>query len=632
MVPQQKHQSFRKPTPGKSAADKYPELLCDWDTDNNLGTLYDYTPSSHYNAHWKCSKCGYEWDQQIGKRTAGYGCIKCGMRESSKKHIKPLPGQSFADIFPILALDWNYTKNTLSPFDVKPHSNLKVYWKCHKCGAEWEGIINTRLRKKCPNCKNSEGVIRTTKAVRSQRDGKSMYEACPELIDEWDFNRNSGIDPYTVSIGSHKKVWWKCKECGNEWATVVKNRTLLGTGCPICSNKRISMKQSHPQKGCSLGELYPEIATEWDYEKNDGLSPFDVYHQTNKKIWWKCENGHSWRQTPNARVGQGCGCPKCARQHQAALQATPRDNQSFADLFPDIASEWAGNLNGDCTPYDFKPYSMARTWWRCTKCGYVWEMSITARTSQKQGCPKCALAYKTSFPEQAVLFFMRRDIDSDAIGQYRIPNPHGGEYSIDVYIPSINTAIEYDGKHWHKNKQVDQRKEDVILNAGIKLFRIIEDDNDFVDGNHIHFTCNDHNKSRKDNAKLSSVIVQLEGMMGYNGADIDVEKYAQDIMKQYRFARPENNIADNHPDLMRDWDYDKNSLDPHLISEKSSLRVHWKCHECGHEWETPVRNRTINGTGCRKCRMREHNQKLGKLKHERHLRELEEQKHKNNIS
>ncbi|MCD8196887.1 MAG: zinc-ribbon domain-containing protein, partial [Lachnospiraceae bacterium] len=30
----------------------------------------------------------------------------------------------------------------------------------------------------------------------------------------------------------------------------------------------------------------------------------------NKKVWWKCENGHEWRATIASR-SNGCGCPVC---------------------------------------------------------------------------------------------------------------------------------------------------------------------------------------------------------------------------------------------------------------------------------------------------------------------------------
>ena len=45
----------------------------------------------------------------------------------------------------------------------------------------------------------------------------------------------------------------------------------------------------------SLASKYPELAKEWNYEKNGSLRPEDVAAQSNKRVWWKCsECGFEW--------------------------------------------------------------------------------------------------------------------------------------------------------------------------------------------------------------------------------------------------------------------------------------------------------------------------------------------------
>ena len=58
-------------------------------------------------------------------------------------------------------------------------------------------------------------------------------------------------------------------------------------------------------------ELYPDIAKEWNYEKNGDLTPYDVGKGCIKQIWWKCQYGHEWSTTVNHRV-TGTNCPKCS--------------------------------------------------------------------------------------------------------------------------------------------------------------------------------------------------------------------------------------------------------------------------------------------------------------------------------
>jgi hypothetical protein len=55
-----------------------------------------------------------------------------------------------------------------------------------------------------------------------------------------------------------------------------------------------------------------------------------------------------------------------------------------------------------------------------------------------------------------------------------------------------------------------------------------------------------------------------------------------------------------HPNLREDWDYDKNSLDPHKLFNASSEPVWWKCGN-NHSWCTPLKSRTVRGFGCRIC-------------------------------
>jgi hypothetical protein len=104
---------------------------------------------------------------------------------------------------------------------------------------------------------------------------------------------------------SHKKVWWKCSK-GHEWQAIIKDRNS-GKGCPYCSGKKVL-------KGYNdLQSVNPILAKEWNYDKNDGLTPADVTPNSGKKVWWKCSKGHEWQATIYHR-NNGRGCPVCARE------------------------------------------------------------------------------------------------------------------------------------------------------------------------------------------------------------------------------------------------------------------------------------------------------------------------------
>ena len=59
----------------------------------------------------------------------------------------------------------------------------------------------------------------------------------PELLVEWDYKKNSDIDPTQIKPENDSKVWWKCSSCGHEWQARIGNRSR-GDGCPACRRKK----------------------------------------------------------------------------------------------------------------------------------------------------------------------------------------------------------------------------------------------------------------------------------------------------------------------------------------------------------------------------------------------------------
>lgn len=61
-----------------------------------------------------------------------------------------------------------------------------------------------------------------------------------------------------------------------------------------------------------LATLYPDIAKDWDYEKNEGILPSQIRPHANKKYYWHCPVcGKSYPAYPGNRVN-GSKCPDCA--------------------------------------------------------------------------------------------------------------------------------------------------------------------------------------------------------------------------------------------------------------------------------------------------------------------------------
>src|SRR5690606_20103327 len=126
-------------------------------------------------------------------------------------------------------------------------------------------IINNKAKSKSNGCTYCSG--------REANHTNSLAALNPELTEHWDYKRNL-ITPHDITIGSVKKVWWVCSDCKSSYEATVNNRNN-GTGCTYCSG----LKVNHTN---SLFILRPDLAEEWDYEKNT-FTPHDVTTGTDKK-------------------------------------------------------------------------------------------------------------------------------------------------------------------------------------------------------------------------------------------------------------------------------------------------------------------------------------------------------------
>ena len=60
-----------------------------------------------------------------------------------------------------------------------------------------------------------------------------------------------------------------------------------------------------------LATVNPELAREWDFDRNGDITPADVTGRSGSKYFWLCGEGHSYESAVYARQA-GNGCPRCA--------------------------------------------------------------------------------------------------------------------------------------------------------------------------------------------------------------------------------------------------------------------------------------------------------------------------------
>lgn len=68
---------------------------------------------------------------------------------------------------------------------------------------------------------------------------------------------------------------------------------------------------------------------------------------------------------------------------------------------------------------------------------------------------------------------------------------------------------------------------------------------------------------------------------------------------------PHNNLLVLRPDIVKEWDYDKNEKGPEEYSIKSNEEAFWKCSKLNvckcHKWKASIDNRVIHNSGCPFC-------------------------------
>ncbi|MCB9772233.1 MAG: hypothetical protein H6754_06745 [Candidatus Omnitrophica bacterium] len=535
-----------------------PEIAKEWHPTLNVNlTPKDVTIGSGRKVWWKCIE-GHEWLASVHYRAIrNMGCPFCA---------------SLLWVNPKVANQWHLIKNgKLTPADVKPGSNKKVWWICAK-GHEWESTVSARnVGRGCPYC-----------AGKKVNEGNCLRTTSPELANQWHPLKNGKKTPDNVTSGSAKKIWWLCKK-GHEWEAQVYDRNK-GKGCPYCCGQKTSIENS-------LAYLKPEIAKEWNQGKNGNLKPENFSLSSNKKVWWICKKGHEWIAKVYHRSTKGSGCPYCSGRKATA-------ETCLAILNPRLAKEWHPTKNGNLTPRDVKLGTHRKVWWICKK-GHEWQTAPYIR-SDGSNCPHCnSMCSKLELQIFSEIKFMF----GDAKLKIKI---EGNE--VDIYIPSLNFGIEVDGIYWHKRKYAqDKQKTHFLQDKGIKLIRLREKGLEIITENDIVHS------ARPSIFHLVEKIYTflLDKMKLDSDKSLQIKEYIQKgkIANHSEFIKLwdmlpgpifENSLFIKNPELAKEWHPTKNGkLESSDVWPSSNKRVWWICKR-GHEWEASVNHRST-GTGCPYC-------------------------------
>lgn len=428
------------------------------------------------------------------------------------------------------------------------------------------------------------------------------------LMKEWNYELNNKLQlyPNDITIGSHKKVGWKCKDCGYEWEAEVKCRTRKdgkATGCPQCGRKKLSQYHATPIVGVNDFESsYPELAKEWNYEKNKDLKPSQFLKKSGYKVWWICSIcGHEYEAEIRAKVVSGIGCPLCSRKRTGDINAKPiKGENDLETLYPNILKEWDYNKNINL-PSTYLAKSNKKVWWKC-EYGHEWQASIVNRVKGRN-CPICKKEYKVSFPEKTIYYYVKKYYPN-SVENYKIQQLENKE--LDIFIPELNVAVEYDGCLWHKDSEKDIRKDIICESLGITVIRIREKGLPALNSSSIIYNI----IPSKDNFEyLKECVEWILSYIKCDNIDINIERDNDKILELMHLARKKNSILEAMPEIKNMWDYTKNgNLTPDMFSIGSEKIIYLKCTKCGKSYQIKVkdayRKRTTKCVECSFLRLK----------------------------
>lgn len=441
----------------------YPEIFAQLIRRDSDG-ISDYKRLTTKNARkllWKCDK-GHEWETRVSHRTSGSGCPYCaGVRlvsgKSPKSQENPRPRNlqpnDFESLRPDLIRFWDFERNTnCSPSQISATSAMKVWWKCDKGHSTTTSVKAKADRKKgfyCSEC------LRETRVFLKDHP----------LSEELDAERNTLLSCGEVGIQSPSKLWWKCDK-GHSWEASVKNR-FYGRGCPACAYE-VGTYWKRIEK--PLAETHPGVLSLWDAEENEkhGLDPSVLTAGSRLKAHWKCSKEHTW----TARVSkmkdshaERFACPVCSNRVIIAGVNDFLTTHSHLATLTVVASD-SDVLLG--------PGSNELLTFKCDK-GHVFKSRVSDQTRKhRRGCPMCS----SSQGQRDIALWL------NSLGVSTILNDRSRirPKEIDILLPELNIAIEYNGLYWHSDenpaitKNTHADKFELCRDAGLELVYVWEDD------------------------------------------------------------------------------------------------------------------------------------------------------------
>ena len=342
--------------------------------------------------------------------------------------------------------------------------------------------------------------------------------------------------------------------------------------------------------GTDLASRFPDVAKEWDYEKNYPLTPEQVTAHSDKKVGWICNRGHRWEATVASR-SQGRGCPYCAGKLPIVGET------DLKAVNPILAGEWDCEANGLLTPEQVTAHSERKAGWICNR-GHRWEARVKER-SRGRGCPYCAgkLPIVGETDLKTVNSILAEEWD------YKV----NGSLTPEQVTAQSNKIVGWicnRGHRWEatvasrtrgRGCPYCARKLPIVGETDLKTVNpILAGEWDYEANGSLtpeQVTANSNKKVGWKCKKGHRWKARVAGRSRGSGCLYCAGKIP---------IIGETDLKTVNPTLAGEWDNEANgSLTPEQVTANSEKKVGWVCDR-GHRWRAIIKNRS-EGAGCPYC-------------------------------
>lgn len=586
-----------RPEVKNNIEEEFPDICKMWDYQKNNELLNfnprQFTKGSTQKVWWICSR-NHSHEQSIGDKIRGR---ECGICKNKILH----DFNRLTKRFPELMKEWDYEKNIIDPETLMYCSMKKVWWKCLKNEEHrWQYKIFDRTYKnkkheKTGNCPFCSGLkFHTSHSVKNKS---------PKCLEEWDYSKNINLDPEEISYRSSEKVWWICSKKSHSFEQRVRNH-VDGIGCPMCSGHIPS-----PENNLLVNR--PEVAKEWDYEKNI-TKPEDYLHSSSESVWWKCKFGHSWETKILNRTSKTRGKPGCPKCNPKTSQFEIRLYSELKTIFKNII--WQHRIHKHSLDLYIEDYNLGIEY-----DGIFWHKNKSRNNVD--------IKKNQIFKKNNILLIKIRDeglsqINKNDIVFYKnekeinvinrllqkieklLPLSHSHKRKIDLYLKNSKFL---NIKEFNKIISLlpSPPKELSLLNVYPELCKEWDyEKNNPLKPEHFYpysskkvwWKCNkgiDHEWENTITARSSRNPKWVA----------EDQKFAKCPFCSGEKLSLTNNL-ENFPNLVAEFDYEKNyPLVPKEINLHSGQKIFWICSKNKkHKWSTKLNYRTgSRKTGCPKC-------------------------------